>query len=583
MTDFLTSKVRETRHDGSDDLLSAGLGLDGLRGQPPAFADAEHPTPAELRRRSIYASWKGIADLAPLGGFGTVYGAVPNIPGREFQAFARIPGAKSPHRVLAQIPNAFDAKARCLIVTAASGSRGVYGAIALAGAWGLPRGCAVVNTDKGAGSGYFDTASATGVALDGTRAKIGEADLEFAPEHAASNAGIAVKHAHSGDNPEAAWGAHVLQAARFGLAMLDRAYPEQAPFTPQNTRIIALGVSNGGGAVLQAAGLDTDHILSGVVAAAPNINAPHGSTQGRGLYNYVTEAAIWMPCALVDARFDTTPMARLNGATSPQWIARCAALHASGDLHGDDTRVQAAEALERLHASGWTDAAIESGAINVAFDLWRAVGATYASAYMRSEVGAMPCGFRFDAHDEHGVARPPTAAERAAWWADAPGIPPGNGVFLDNTETAGDPDGTLRDSRCLRALWTGTDRQSQTLRESVTATEARLPRTDLPIAVVHGREDGLVPAAFSSDPYIAWLRANGRTPMHWSVPHSQHFDAFLALPGFGDRYVPLMPYAYAAMDRMWAHLDDGAPLPEGSPDAQPRGAGALEAGMLGLR
>ena len=41
---------RETVHRGSDDLLTAGLGLDGLRVMtPPAFADAANPTAEELR------------------------------------------------------------------------------------------------------------------------------------------------------------------------------------------------------------------------------------------------------------------------------------------------------------------------------------------------------------------------------------------------------------------------------------------------------------------------------------------------------------------------------------------------------
>ena len=62
---------RSSEHRGSDDLLTAGLGLDGLRAMvPPAFADAEHPTAAELRRRALWSNWRGIADLAPGGGYG---------------------------------------------------------------------------------------------------------------------------------------------------------------------------------------------------------------------------------------------------------------------------------------------------------------------------------------------------------------------------------------------------------------------------------------------------------------------------------------------------------------------------------
>src|SRR5205823_5123033 len=109
--------------------------------------------------------------------------------------------------------------------------------------------------------------------LAGTRAAVGIDQLEFVPDGARADSGIAVKHAHSGDNPEADWGRHVLQAAQFGLEMLDRALPQQAPFTANNTRIIAVGLSNGGGAVLQAAGLDQD-MLGGVIALAPNVNVP---------------------------------------------------------------------------------------------------------------------------------------------------------------------------------------------------------------------------------------------------------------------------------------------------------------------
>jgi hydroxybutyrate-dimer hydrolase len=317
--EVVRGEINITTHREHDDLLSAGLGLAGLKGPLSPFADPGHPTANELRRRAIQTSWKGIADLGPLGGYGTVYGAVPDVPGREYQAFANILGAHTSHRVLVQVPDHFDQAHRCLVVTASSGSRGIYGAIALAGAWGLPRGCAVAYTDKGTGSGYFDYADDSGVTLDGERAKRGSAMLEFEPT-AMKGEGIAIKHAHSGDNPEADWGRHVLQAAQFGLAMLDRAFPDQAPFTPQNTKIIATGLSNGGGAVLQAAGLDAQHVLAGVVALEPNVHTPD---HGRALYDYMSEAALWLPCALLDERFAATPFARnVQGAPHGAWVTR---------------------------------------------------------------------------------------------------------------------------------------------------------------------------------------------------------------------------------------------------------------------
>ena len=66
----LIEPQRTTEHRNGDDLLTAGLGLDGLRGMvAPGFANAASPTPAELRRRAIWNNWRGIADLSPNGGY----------------------------------------------------------------------------------------------------------------------------------------------------------------------------------------------------------------------------------------------------------------------------------------------------------------------------------------------------------------------------------------------------------------------------------------------------------------------------------------------------------------------------------
>jgi hydroxybutyrate-dimer hydrolase len=602
--DFIDSPIRRTHHANDDDLLSAGLGLAGLAGAPVAFADPAHPTPAELRRRAIQTTWKGIADLGPLGGYGQLYGAVPDVAGREFSAFARLPKAHQPHRVLCQIPDQFDKRARCLVLAPASGSRGIYGAMALAGAFALPRGSAVAYTDKGAGAGYFNAADDTGVALDGTRARAGEATLEFEPDERPKEAGVAVKHAHSGDNPEADWGAHVLQAARFGLAMLDETFPDEAPFTPANTRIIAVGLSNGGGAVLQAAGLDEDGWLDGVVALAPNVHVPDG---GRALYDYASEAALLMPSALCSERFSTTPFARVGKPAPPAgmarmlvraygrlaslagrgapaaWRARGQSLHERGLLGASGRAAQANQALDQLHSSGWDDAVIQSAACMTLFDMWRAVAVTYASAYLRRPFGNLPFGFSFGTVDAKRAPAPASPAAEAAWWPDGSGIPPdlaGIGLF-GGTEAGADP--AFASCLALRELWTGETAEAATLKKAVDALGVRLPRDDLPIWVIHGAEDGLIPPAFTSDAYIHWLRKNGRAPHHWRIPHAQHFDAFLALPGFGERYVPLLPYGYAVLDRMHDHVINGEPLPDWpTPEARPRGPGAMNAGCLDL-
>lgn len=537
---------RATEHRDQDDLLTGGLGLAGLQSlQPPGFADAAHPAPLELRRRALWSNWRGIADLAPGGGYGTLYGSLAPVPGREFSALARLPGASQPHRVLVQLPDAFDARKRCVVVTASSDSRGVYGAIAVAGAWGLPRGCAVAYTDKGTGTDYFDLDAGQGIADDGTVAPV-DGGLAFAPTPA-SGSGIAYKHAHSQGNPEADWGRHVKQAAEFALATLNAQRPQDGPFTFDNTRVIAVGISNAGGAVLRAAE-DEAPWLDAVVAGEPNVLAEgHGA---RTLYDYTTEAALLMPCALP----------QLGIPAMPGLEAKCSALAAHGVLSGATYQAQQQDALARLRAAGWTDAALRAGAISVGFDLWRAIAVGYASAYGRYPHDAHPCGYRYAALNADFSPRAATAAERAAWIADGSGIPPGAGVGIVDPQPLADLG--LTGLQCLRGLWTGDGDDARRVRAGIEATRAAPPRAGLPVVVIHGTDDGLVPQAFSSVPYVAMAKAAGRDVRYWQVRNVQHFDAFLGLPHMAAAYLPLLPYVYAALDRVDAHLDGKGALPD---------------------
>lgn len=568
MNDFLASPLRVTEHRGDDDLLTAGLGLDGLRAMvPPAFADAAAPTPAEVRRRTLWTNWRSIADVMPGGGYGDVFGSVPKVPGREFQALAKVPGAQQPHRVLLQVPDHFDTRKRCVIVAASSGSRGIYGAIALAGAWGLTHGCAVAYTDKGAGTGYFDTDSDSGVRLDGTRGARGEG-LEFEPPETGGEHTVAVKHLHSQDNPEADWGRHVMQAAEFALHALNQALPQEAHFDFSTTRVIAVGLSNGGGAVLRAAEIDQGQ-LAGVVAISPNVNVD--APGARFLFDYTTEAALYQPCALLHPRFDAVPLARPAGAAPPAWVARCAALKEHGLLAASDVAGQAQEAYDILRAGGWSDAALASGALSVNFDLWRVIGAGYASAYGRFGANEMPCGYRFAAVAADKSPRASTAAERATWASDGSGTPPSTTIGLLDAK-AGGPDPALPGLLCLRDLWRGTDAAARRVQQGIAQTRATLPRKGLPIVLIHGVDDGLVPADFSGGAYAKWAQAAGRDVRYWQVHNAQHFDGFLGLPPMGARYVPLLPYAYRALDAMWAHVAENAALPASAEiHATPRG------------
>lgn len=559
VTDFRAERV--TEHRDGDDLLTAGLGLTGLRQlAPPVFADPTAPTAAELRRRAIWSNWRGIADLAVGGGYGEVYGSTAMVSGREFSAFATVPGAKQPHRVLVQVPDGFDRKRRCVVIAPSSGSRGVYGAISVAGAWGLPKGCAVAYTDKGTGTDYFDIAARAGARADGTLGEAGrEDDMAFSPNVAANARGIAFKHAHSQDNPEADWGRHVHQAAQYALRALDRAFPDAAPFTFENTRTIAVGISNGGGAVLRAAEIDDGRgdkrWLDAVVAGEPSVLVE--GEGARALYDYATDAALLMPCALL--HMNDLPQPPLQAQARAAWTERCATLRSLGLVEGETAEAQARDAYQRMRANGWTDEALRAGALSVGFDLWRAVGVTYASAYGRYAAGEHPCRFSFATINADASVRAASAQERAAWWSDASGIPPGAGVNIVDETANTDPD--LERLRCLRALWQGDSADADRVRAGVAATRAGLPRRKLPVTVIHGVDDGLIPMAFTSAPYVATAKQAGRDVRFWQIKNAQHFDAFLGLPDYGARYLPMLPYVYAALDRTLAHLETGSPLP----------------------
>jgi len=117
----------------------------------------------------------------------------------------------------------------------------------------------------------------------------------------------------------------------------------------------------------------------------------------------------------------------------------------------------------------------------------------------------------------------------------------------------------------------------------IAQTAARFPRTRRPVVVIHGLDDGLVPPAFSSAPYVEAARAANPDVRYWQVRHAQHFDGFLALPAYGARYVPLLPYVYAALDQVNATLDGSRELPANALiNANPRGTGSVELSQLAI-
>ena len=158
---------------------------------------------------------------------------------------------------------------------------------------------------------------------------------------------------------------------------------------------------------------------------------------------------------------------------------------------------------------------MRAGSISVGFDLWRAVAVGYASAYGRYPHDAHPCGYRYSAMKPDSSVRAATNAERAAWVADASGIPPGAGVGIVDPQPLADMG--LTGLQCLRGLWTADSADAQRVRKGIEETRAGLPRKGLPVVVIHGSDDGLVPQAFSSAPYVAMAKAAGRDVRDWQV------------------------------------------------------------------
>ncbi len=600
-------------YDGSsDDLLTGGLGWDGLQSAtPPAISPV--PTAAELRRRAIYTNYRALVDMTTNGGYGVLYGpnvslagtanAAPGagkIAGTEYLAFS-LDGGKAAATLMVQVPASFNPAEPCIVTATSSGSRGVYGAVSAAGEWGLKRGCAVAYTDKGTGNGGHELATNTVTLINGLTADAATAGSSSlftanlsASELTAFNASFphryAFKHAHSQTNPEKDWGKFTLQAIEFALYVLNERFGEAIPgtsskavrFTPGNTTVIAASVSNGAGAAIMAAEQDNTGLIDGVVAGEPQVNvlmpaaglaiarggvAYPSSAIGRPLYDYTTLANLLQPCAAHAAANAASPLLATVPAAGAS--ARCAALAAAGIISGADFAAQAASALQALLDAGWQPEANLLHASHWGLQATAGVAVTYANAYARAKVTDNLCGFSFATTGATGAPAAPAASPLPTLFALGNGIPPTNGInVVYNNATGGavlhtlaNGDFAFSGATCLRQLWTGS---SATVREGVAQVRVSGNLRGKPAIIVHGRADALVPVNFSSRAYFGANRVvEGAASKlaYIEVENAQHFDAFLGLPGYDTRFIPLHHYGIQALNLMWNHLRTGAPLP----------------------
>ncbi|OEZ97650.1 3-hydroxybutyrate oligomer hydrolase family protein [Duganella phyllosphaerae] len=598
-------------YDGvADDLLTGGLGASGLSAAAPApgYADPLNPTPAELRRNAIYFNYRAIADVNPTAGYGRLYGpnvdinGVPTtgegkIAGTEYIAYADDGSGKQNVTVMVQIPDSFDVTNPCIITGASSGSRGVYGAIATSGEWGLTHKCAVAYTDKGTGTGLYTFEDDSVNLRNGVRAPRATAALNanFAPtitdaERAAFAAAypgrIASKHAHSQQNPEKDWGMHVLQSVEFAFYALNEKYGEvskdgkgrRVRFTPRNTITIGSSISNGAAAALLAAEQDRKGLITGLAVSEPQIQPKDATSysvrqngapvtgQGKLLIDYSTYAALYQPCIAATA------------ATA----ARCTALAAKGLLAGADLAAQQLDARARLRAYGWLP---ESDPLQATYSPTNVlVAVTYSFAYGRFAPTDKVCGFTFAPVDAAGLPTVFTPAQKAASFATQNGII-GTPIYEDSAGGARSyalgvsPSTNLADQSldgflCLRALATGIDpvngnaltgalaEQSRRVRQGAAEVVANGKLNGKPAIIVHGRSDTMMVVNFTSRAYLglnAAAEGSSSKLRYIEVTNGNHFDVLTtALPQY---VIPLNVYLFRALDAMMAHLRSNAQLP----------------------
>ena len=622
--------VTTATYDGNaDDLLSAGLGKTGLQSAvSPTALDGNNPTAAELRRIAIYNNYRALLDMTAVGGYGVLYG--PNvtsagvvttsegkIAGTEYLAYDDDGAGVQNVTMMVQIPTSFDRTNPCIIAAPSSGSRGVYGAIGTAGEWGLKKGCAVAYTDKGTGAGVHDLSTNTVNLINGVRATATAAgkssnftaaltDAERisylsggAPFSQPHPNRIAVKHAHSQQNPEKDWGKNVLHSIEFALYVLNEQFGSvngafhTRDFKPENTLVIASSVSNGGGASLAAAEQDTTGLIDGVAVGEPSIavNAPANATLtvtrgtqsitgfGRQLYDYFTLANLYEPCASLSTQAAGAPaIAFLNAAVA---VNRCTALKAKGLLTSTTTAAQADESLNLLLATGWQTETIPFLVSHYLFVV-PAVTITYANTYGRFSVKDDLCGFNFAATDTAGFPTVYNAGLLARIFGTSTGVPPNSGINIVNNNdklngpildsisvstASGVNDYNADGAQCLRNLFTANDANAQRVLSGISEVKRTGNLRGKPAIIVHGRADTLIPPALTSRPYFGANKIAEGTASKLSyieVTNAQHFDSFIGnalLAGYDTRVIPLHVYFIRAMDSMYANLKSGTALP----------------------
>jgi hydroxybutyrate-dimer hydrolase len=626
--DLVGRPVRCVYDGKTDDLLTAGLGASGLRAEPPRFDEGHAPSVAELRRRAIHMAYRGLVDVSEAGGFGRFFGPIgtERVAGTEWHAQLATDEGEATHGMCLQVPAAFDPRAPRLLLVAAAGSRGIYGGLPTAAEWGLRHGYAVIHSDKGAGIGVWDETGGQGFRIDGTLCSDRHDPLlSFAPPAspellaaaAAAPHTLLFKHSHGGANIEASWGRYLLQALLAGLDLLSEEYRSsiRRRFHPERTLIVAVGVSNGGAAVLRALEADRDGWIDGAVAVEPNaivaghtaglavavgpgqVHAAIGHDDYANLHFLLQGAAALAETDGSAPCFATSAAAR---APHEDW---CRELQAFRVLPPGPIETAAQAARGALLSAGVLPEALRLGYFNVATQLWPSLTLGYAAAYARLKPFEAPFGVRAGATNPDGWPRPLAPQEASLLWTDGAGLAPTAGVDLlvpggDGRLRRGN-DGTVRlaASLCPDRLIEGIDRSALLAGREALLARVRAGYREVvmgglpgnrPVILLAGRADGLIPVNHGARAYYAVHRREREQRdelRYYELEHAQHFDAMLAAPGFAEQYVPMQAWLNRSLELIERRLAEGLALPPSQVlRTRARGAGrpALAAQHLGV-
>jgi hydroxybutyrate-dimer hydrolase len=429
---------------------------------------------------------------------------------------------------------------------------------------------------------------------------------------------VAYKHAHSQQNPESDWGQNTLQAVRFAFFVLNETYGKKGPhgsthvvLNPKNTIVIASGISNGGTGGLQAAEQDLCGLIDGVAVTEPNaqpadtrkLKIVQGTTIqptiGKPLLDYFTVANLYQPCAALALLPTDTAGYSIVNLLYPSVITsgdeRCASLAEKGLVSGATVAEQAQSALAKLRGYGWLADSDTLQLSHYAFAS-NAIAMTYSNAHGRVSVLDNLCGFSFANTNPAGDPIAQVPALQLGTFSTGNGVPPTTGVNivynLAENNSAGavgkrdifaqSPsthrlDLALDGAVCHRNLIEGWDivtggslsaadeDYSQRIQEGLDEVVLTARLRGKPAIIVHGRSDALVPVNHSSRAYYGTNQlvegAGHRRLSYIEVTNTQHFDTFLGLPGYAERFIPLHVYLIRALNDMYDHLTAGKSLP----------------------